>query len=74
MLLISQTKGSSSLTGFDYNFNAIEDESNELFNAYKDMFEIGISQGSWVSTFITIYAPWISKIFVGIPVRSWGEP
>lgn len=31
-------------TGFDYHFNAIHDGSNELFMAYKDMFEIAISQ------------------------------
>ncbi|KAL1937797.1 hypothetical protein VTO73DRAFT_12816 [Trametes versicolor] len=32
------------LAGFDYHFNAIHDGSNELFMAYKDMFEIAISQ------------------------------
>ncbi|THH17329.1 hypothetical protein EW146_g3445 [Bondarzewia mesenterica] len=33
------------LAGFDYQFNAIQNESNELFCAYKDMFEVAISQG-----------------------------
>ena len=37
-------------SGFDYGFDSIQNESNELFKAYKDMFEIAISQtgaGLW---------------------------
>ncbi|KAF6759987.1 cytochrome-450 hydroxylase [Ephemerocybe angulata] len=51
------------VAGFDYQFNAIQNEDNELFHAYKDMFEIGISQGSALSTAIIVYAPWLAKIF-----------
>ncbi|KAG2016007.1 cytochrome P450 [Coprinopsis cinerea AmutBmut pab1-1] len=51
------------VAGFDYQFNAIQNESNELFNAYKEMFEIAISQGDGIITLISIYAPWIHKIF-----------
>ncbi|KAH6914090.1 cytochrome-450 hydroxylase [Coprinopsis sp. MPI-PUGE-AT-0042] len=58
------------IAGFDYNFNAIEDETNELFNAYKDMFEIGISQSDMVTTLIAIFAPWISKIFPNAMSRA----
>lgn len=54
--------------GFDYNFNAIQNETNELFNAYKDMFEIVISQGSGLATAILIYAPWLYKFFVRGPI------
>ncbi|KAJ3516711.1 hypothetical protein NMY22_g14142 [Coprinellus aureogranulatus] len=51
------------VAGFDYNFNAIQNETNELFNAYKDMFEIAISQGNGLTTAILIYAPWWYKLF-----------
>jgi hypothetical protein len=50
--------------GFDYEFHAIQNESNELFSAYKEMFEIAISQGDGLSTFVSIYAPWVYKLFV----------
>ncbi|CCM03723.1 uncharacterized protein FIBRA_05869 [Fibroporia radiculosa] len=50
--------------GFDYQFNAIQSESNELFNAYKEMFEVAISQqrGSLRSLFV-IYFPIINVLF-----------
>ncbi|KAF9452348.1 cytochrome-450 hydroxylase [Macrolepiota fuliginosa MF-IS2] len=50
------------IAGFDYHFNAIHDESNELFLAYKEMFEVAISQGKPWRTTMSIYAPWINKI------------
>ena len=52
------------MTGFDYNFNAIQDESNELFLAYKEMFEVAISQVNSARNIIRIYAPWLDYIFV----------
>ena len=48
--------------GFDYNFNAIKDESNELFAAYKEMFEIAISQSHPVWTLLRIYASFMSAL------------
>ncbi|KDR75950.1 hypothetical protein GALMADRAFT_1331936 [Galerina marginata CBS 339.88] len=51
------------LAGFDYNFNAIEDESNELFCAYKEMFEVGISQSHPFRTIFRIYSPFLSSLF-----------
>ncbi|KAI0354829.1 cytochrome-450 hydroxylase [Trametes cingulata] len=54
------------LAGFDYQFNAIRDESNELFMAYKDMFETAISQqkGSlW--DLAALYFPVIDKLWPG---------
>ncbi|KXN90645.1 Cytochrome P450 4F1 [Leucoagaricus sp. SymC.cos] len=51
------------IAGFDYHFNAIQDESNELFLAYKEMFEVAISQGSPWRTMLTIYLPWFNTIF-----------
>src|SRR6266436_5163675 len=50
--------------GFDYNFNAIENESNELFSAYKEMFEVAISQSRPIRTIFRIYAPFLSSLFV----------
>ncbi|KAG8963091.1 hypothetical protein FRC03_003456 [Tulasnella sp. 419] len=32
------------LTGFDYEFNAIENENNEVYLAYKNMFDVVINQ------------------------------
>ncbi|KAF5370085.1 hypothetical protein D9758_001087 [Tetrapyrgos nigripes] len=51
------------LAGFDYSFNAIQDETNELFSAYKDMFEIAISQGSLLRTLLSIYLPSLNQLF-----------
>jgi hypothetical protein len=51
-------------SGFDYNFNAIENESNELFSAYKEMFEVAVSQSNPLRTIFRIYFPFISSIFV----------
>jgi hypothetical protein len=58
------TRFHSRQTGFDYNFNAIQDESNELFSAYKDMFEMAISQSSTTRTMLAIHLPWINKLLV----------
>jgi hypothetical protein len=56
------------LAGFDYHFNAIEDGSNELFMAYKEMFEISISQGQGPRSILSIYLPIIDTLFVSIRV------
>jgi hypothetical protein len=50
--------------GFDYSFNAIHDESNPLFLAYKEMFEAAVSQGKPWRTMLSIYLPWFNKLFV----------
>ncbi|KAJ3477945.1 hypothetical protein NLI96_g10112 [Meripilus lineatus] len=51
-------------TGFDYQFNAVENGENELFRAYKEMFEIGVSQqsGSWRSA-LAVYIPYHDVLF-----------
>ncbi|KAF8200874.1 cytochrome P450 [Pholiota molesta] len=58
------------LAGFDYNFNAIENESNELFSAYKEMFEVAVSQSNPLRTIFRIYFPLISSIFPDSTVRT----
>lgn len=52
------------MLGFGYNFNAIRDETNELFKAYKNMFEVAISQGQPLRTALYIYMPFLFKLFV----------
>ncbi|KAI0763556.1 cytochrome-450 hydroxylase [Trametes elegans] len=52
------------LAGFDYHFNAIRDESNELFMAYKEMFEIAVSQHTgklW--DVVVLYFPELDRLF-----------
>ncbi|XP_006461052.1 hypothetical protein AGABI2DRAFT_204483 [Agaricus bisporus var. bisporus H97] len=51
------------IAGFDYSFNAIHDESNDLFLAYKEMFEAAVSQGKPWRTMLSIYLPWFNKLF-----------
>lgn len=51
--------------GFDYQFNAIQNEDNELLRAYTDMFEIAVSRqsdGLW--GVIVLYWPFLGKLFV----------
>ena len=51
--------------GFDYQFNAIRDESNELFTAYKEMFEIAVSQqGGGLWELAILYAPILDRFMV----------
>ncbi len=59
----------SSCTGFDYHFNAIQNEENELFNAYKDMFEIAVSQSRFFRQLLTTYVPIYERLFVGFLSR-----
>jgi len=57
-------------TGFDYHFNAIQNESDELFHAYKEMFEIAVSQCDGIRTVVGIYIPLFNELFVSC-VRSF---
>ena len=50
--------------GFDYHFNAIQNEDNELFKAYKDMFEFAISQPGVLKSTIYTYIPLLNRLFV----------
>ncbi|KAI0305588.1 cytochrome P450, partial [Multifurca ochricompacta] len=53
------------LAGFDYHFNAIQNDDNELFKAYKDMFEIAVSQSRSLRKALTMYAPIYERLFPG---------
>ncbi|GAW01776.1 cytochrome-450 hydroxylase [Lentinula edodes] len=50
------------LAGFDYNFNSIQDESNELFLAYKEMFDKVIGKSTFWGTLASVYLPTLFKI------------
>jgi hypothetical protein len=50
--------------GFDYHFNAIQNEENELFNAYKNMFEIALSQPQFLQQLLSLYIPGYECLFV----------
>jgi hypothetical protein len=58
-----------SFLGFDYNFHAIRDETNELFCAYREMFEVAISQGRFFRTMLDIYLPYLSAHFVSMSIH-----
>nr|GAT57628.1 cytochrome P450 [Mycena chlorophos] len=57
------------LAGFDYSFNSINDETNELFLAYRKTFEVFISQTGPIRTLLSIYLPWVNKLFADETVR-----
>ncbi len=53
--------------GFDYEFNAIQNEDNELLKAYTEMFEVAISRqsGGWRTT-LALYIPLWDKLLVSL--------
>ena len=56
-------------SGFDYHFNAIQNEDNELFNAYKDMFEVSISQTRKLRKALDYYSPIFARFFVSFVLK-----
>ncbi|PCH40422.1 cytochrome P450 [Wolfiporia cocos MD-104 SS10] len=57
--------------GFDYEFNAIQNETNELFHAYKEMFEVAISQQTApLRGMLAIYFPIIDVLFPDLAART----
>ncbi|KDQ20465.1 hypothetical protein BOTBODRAFT_26477 [Botryobasidium botryosum FD-172 SS1] len=52
------------LAGFDYQFNAIQNEDNELHLAYRDMFNLAVNHNNqMVKTALEIYFPFIEWLF-----------
>ncbi|KAG8747156.1 hypothetical protein FRC10_002205 [Ceratobasidium sp. 414] len=52
------------LAGFDYAFNAIQNEDNPVYIAYKRMFGMTLDQERGIlSTMLSVYCPWFYKIF-----------
>ncbi|EJD02970.1 cytochrome-450 hydroxylase [Fomitiporia mediterranea MF3/22] len=58
------------LAGFDYSFSAIQHETNELFMAYKDMFEIAVSRGETLLDIAIVYFPWLEEYFPNEKTRT----
>lgn len=58
------------LAGLGYDFDAIQDETNPLFIAYRDMFEKGLSQTSTLRTLVVGYLPFLNVIFRNRTVRQ----
>ncbi|KAG9003004.1 hypothetical protein FRB94_001626 [Tulasnella sp. JGI-2019a] len=51
------------LAGFDYSLNAIENEDNELYLAYKAMFDSAINRGQSLRSIASIFFPIIDRIW-----------
>ena len=68
LLIFSVPDELSGFVGFDYNFNAVEDESNELLQAYMEMFQKCAAQQGLFSL-ICLYSPFMRWLFV-----SYGFP
>ncbi|KAI0035888.1 cytochrome P450 [Vararia minispora EC-137] len=51
------------LAGFDYHFDAIQHETDELFIAYREMFEIGVAQEQKTRSIWGVVFPFIIRIF-----------
>lgn len=60
------------LPGFDYEFNAIQNEDNELLRAYIEMFEVAVAKqgGGWRNILATFF-PAVDMLFVSKLVSCW---
>jgi hypothetical protein len=69
--LLKQTIAMSHLfIGFDYHFNAIQEETDELFLAYRDMFETTIAQSQSSRSLLCMIVPLLNKFMVMMPFIS----
>ena len=58
-------------SGFDYAFNAIEHEDNEVYLAYKEMFDLTVNQpNAGLRPLFSIWFPWLDVIWVSVVVTS----
>jgi cytochrome P450 len=53
------------LAGFDYQFDSLDEESEEVYNAYRKMFD-ALDKGSELRAIAELYFPVIRKIWVCI--------
>ncbi|KAG8961220.1 hypothetical protein FRC03_005650 [Tulasnella sp. 419] len=58
------------LTGFSYSFNAVRDETNEVYRAYRDIFQIGVTVGFTLRSMIEIWIPWLQHVFPNKRVKQ----
>lgn len=61
------------LTGFNYVFNAIENEDNAVYLAYKEMFDLAVNGGQNLRALGSIWYPWLDTIWVSptSPSQLW---
>jgi len=52
------------IAGFDYSLNALDNENNELYLAYKAMFDSSINKGQGLRTLVSIFFPILDRIWV----------
>ena len=53
------------LAGFNYHFNAVEDETEDVYLAYRRMFKVA-DKVPHMRTVLELYFPIIRKIWVGV--------
>lgn len=53
------------LAGFDYHFHSLQDESEEVYLAYRRMFNVA-DKGPGLKGLLRIYVPFIEKILVSL--------
>jgi hypothetical protein len=51
------------LAGFDYHFHSLHDESEDVYLAYRKMFNIA-DKGPGLKSLIELYFPWVERFFV----------
>lgn len=51
------------LAGFDYNFHCLKDETEEVYLAYRKMFNVA-DKGPGLKGLVQLYLPFVEKIFV----------
>jgi cytochrome P450 len=51
------------LAGFDYNFRCLQDETEEVYLAYRKMFNVA-DKGPGLKGLVQLYLPFVEKIFV----------
>jgi hypothetical protein len=56
------------LAGFDYNFHALQDESEEVYLAYRRLFDVADKGPVGMRGLLQMYSPFIEKVLVSIEV------
>lgn len=65
------------LAGFDYHFHSLHDESEEMYLAYRRMFDV-LDKGPGLKGLLTLYFPlietlWVSSVPFDWNTVSWGQ-
>ncbi|KDR85255.1 hypothetical protein GALMADRAFT_108155 [Galerina marginata CBS 339.88] len=60
------------LTGFNYDFHSVEDESERVYTAYRQMFDIA-DKGLGLREILELYFPILRKIWVNNDIRTTNQ-